>query len=88
MLLKPLDCFILDFAVLAVNFHVDAFVQVVALLYIFCSGRSFVVVVIVVVVNVVVVVVVVNVVVYAVTNLYRRTFSFTLPVTVLSTATA
>jgi hypothetical protein len=79
MLFKPLDCFILDFAVLAIDFHVDVFVQVVALLYIFCSGRSFVVVV---------VVVVVNVVVYAVTNLYRRTFSFTLPVTVLSTATA
>jgi len=69
----------LDFAVLAIDFHFDVFVQVVALLYIFCSGRSFVVVV---------VVVVVNVVVYAVTNLYRRTFSFTLPVTVLSTATA
>jgi len=67
----------LDFAVLAIDFRVDVFVQVVALLYIFCSGRSFVVVVIVV-----------NVVVYAVTNLYRRTFSFTLPVTVLSTATA
>jgi hypothetical protein len=80
----------LDFAVLEIDFHFDVFVQVVALLYIFCSGRSFVVVVIVVVVNVVVVVVVVvvNVVVYAVTNLYRRTFSFTLPVTVLSTATA
>ena len=77
MLFKPLDCFILDFAVLAIDFHVDVFVQVVALLYIFCSGRSFDVVA-----------VAVNVVVYAVTNLYRRTFSFTLPVTVLSTATA